>query len=149
MKNVKQKSMLEILDETVEYYRTHPRAVANGDCDYATLVNGEYAFCGVGRCLIDPIGLQKLIGNEPASAKNFDSVMEGFGFPEFGSLESQLKPEYRGHPVDFWQSLQAFHDSDGNWILYDGQNVLSGEGISEYNIKVNSIKKGLYKDEAQ
>ena len=105
MKRLTQK---EIVLETVEYYRTHKRALdANGICKYLT---EEGDMCAFGRCAINPSALE-----------------EGKHVAVQVDIEQILKPEYKGHDVDFWLELQRFHDGLRHWTA----NELGGQDVSE------------------
>jgi len=106
------KTKRTIIEETVEYYSEHPRGVTVvGHCEYA--VNGTH--CAVGRCLIDPVEFQKVVGSS--------SIKKSM------RLDENLKPEYRGHEIGFWKNLQMFHDNSFNWE--EGGLTEDGRGIFE------------------
>lgn len=114
---------IEIINETVEYYKTHNRAISldphgNFVCHY---INSAGDMCAVGRCLIDPIDIRGDVY---------------FICPDDG-LDTILKEEYRGHDIGFWNELQKIHDRNYNWC----GNDLSLIGIGF----VNSLKE-LYND---
>lgn len=90
---------LNLLKETVEYYKTNPRGYnANANqCVYYDKITG--VMCAVGRCLINP----EKLGNFNGGIIPLNN--------EFG-LESSLKEEYRGFSMYFWGELQGLHDSD-------------------------------------
>ena len=96
-----QKTKLEIIDETVEYYSNYKRGIASdGSCSYLTK---DGNMCAVGRCLINPT---ISMGGTAGLFKVNSKVVE---------LEDYLKPEYKGHKTIFWQDLQWFHDDSDNW----------------------------------
>lgn len=119
------KTKLEIIDETVKYYSEDisRRAVLDMGCYY--WMQGK--MCAVGRCLIDPEAIQKLIEEK------------GYGDTDVGTLsgvtdfQSSLKEEYRGHDLNFWKSLQIFHDENSNWC----ESGLTESGL----IELDSLKK--------
>lgn len=97
--------MLEVLNETVEYYSedTSRRAVvrvgSSRTCEYLT---SDGRMCAVGRCIIDP--------------ENVPSVGDGNNTFYFGVKDRiTFKPEYQGLPDDFWAELQELHDSESCW----------------------------------
>lgn len=102
------KTKKEIILETVEYYKTHPRSLfKNGE---SCLYNGaDGSKCAFSRCCID-----------------------SSQFPEFMSAsyildrdgESVLKEEYRGHEYKFWNDVQLIHDGSAYW----NGNVLTARG---------------------
>ena len=106
-------TMLETLNETVAAYTSKTRAVEIGGCRYFT--NGRC--CAIGRCMIDPEKYKDYAGDAES----------------FQDLDSLLKPEYRGFPIDFWLALQYLHDIPMNW---------NNEGLSENGkTTVERIKK--------
>lgn len=100
------KSYKQIIDETVEYYQNHDRAIErypNGDvkgCRY--YMDGE--MCAVGRCLVDPVK----VNNSNVCNDYVDMVVNYFGPDVF-------QEDYRGKSVMFWRDLQQLHDDDINW----------------------------------
>ena len=101
------KTAKEIVEETVQYYGQDPvakRAMSTqerGKCCYLT---SDGRMCAVGRCLRSP--------------EHYLYDSESVAFICSGDnqvLDDMLKPEYRGHPISFWQSLQELHDLNQNW----------------------------------
>lgn len=120
---------LEIIEETINYYKTNPRG-SNPKGGYAYKTESG-AMCAVGRCMNDKA--------------NFDFwtgiiVYEAFLLPGL-SIDEHLKPEYHGHSTFFWDKLQNLHDSTFYWIATDTGFELSESG-KEYVEKL----KELYKD---
>lgn len=105
---MEQKTMLEILDETVKYYSedTSRRGFSNvGICEYLTR---DGKMCGVGRCMKNPT----------IKMRGAVTEMMLYGYTGSGriiSLEDELKPEYKGHPINFWVSIQILHDGAEHW----------------------------------
>ncbi len=91
--------MLETLDETVAAYTSKTRAVdaENEGCRYFAITSGRC--CAVGRCMEDPEKYKDFLGSAN----------------RFYALDLLLKPEYRGHPTDFWLDVQDLHDWEDNW----------------------------------
>lgn len=72
------------------------RALDGGFCSYY-LTDGR--MCAVGKCMTSP--------------KDFEgNLMAVEGLED---LEGSLKPEYRGHSLEFWSNLQVMHDSPQHW----------------------------------
>lgn len=93
----------QIIDEIAEAYTLNTRSVVGDDpctgaCEYISS-DGSGKMCAVGRCLIDPKSI-------PSS-----KYIEGFD----EELDPLLKPQYRGHTIWFWKSLQSLHDTYDNW----------------------------------
>jgi len=105
------KTRKEIIDETVAAYTLNTRAIEGGLCKYLT---GEGTMCAVGRCCLEP-------------KVSWDSdcmhILDLGGEPV--NLESELKPEYRGHDIRFWKDIQLFHDKCFNWT----DSGLSDDGV--------------------
>lgn len=106
------KSKQDIVDETIAYISVHGRATneQQNSCEYLTS-NG--IMCAVGRCLIDP---ENVVFSEGTGGDTGCECIE--------DLESQLKPEYRGHDIMFWECLQDLHDDKSYWH----NNVLIEKG---------------------
>jgi hypothetical protein len=103
------KTKLEILKETYEYYSDPNKRGHNGErCCYLT---SDGKMCAVGRCLINPKKLQDLSGNTIISLVHNNNKI---------NLNLRLKPEYRGHSLEFWCSLQVWHDNSSN---FDTDNI--------------------------
>lgn len=124
----------EIVDETIEYYRTHRRAevVYEGvrECVYLA---PDGAMCAVGRCLLEDLPQREhLRGGVGMVSRN---VKLGFtpcpdaSMSSDDGLDAILKPQYRGHPLEFWQNLQRLHDDAYNWTSYGG-GELSANGVA-------------------
>ena len=87
----------DVLDETIEYYKTNPRGYddENSQCVYLG-PNGQ--MCAVGRCLINP-------SQFPNAYNAKDLIMD--------HSMSVFKKEYEHlDDVTFWIKLQMFHDGD-------------------------------------
>jgi len=115
---VTQLSIEQIIDETVEHYKSNPRGKYGHSCVYKNL---DGAMCAVGRCLKDEtltdVFLTKY--NEGYGAENLDGAL---------GLDKILKPQYVGHPTNFWEHLQSLHDSDLNWTKTDAGNEITAYG---------------------
>jgi len=121
-------SMLEILDETIEYYTHNPRGITNEEvCLYLT-EDGKK--CAVGRCLIEgkvPIEFQ---GGVYSLLRKYGTVL--------------LKPQYRSHQRAFWSDLQTLHDRSHYWVV----GGLSDEGeryVNQIKTNINNCYVG-YED---
>lgn len=116
----KQKTMQEISEETLHYYSSHPekRGMCSTNVTRCTYYDdGSCNMCAVGRCMID--------------AKTFVRRRGNFAVGSYSTehLESALLPEYRQHPLNFWRSLQQFHDISEHFE----NGGLSQCGLSYYN----------------
>lgn len=116
------KTKVEIINETPEYYKTNPRGLddALGSCVYYNPTTG--AMCNVGRCCIKP----SYLWYGPPS----DGILvEGKDSDKRVWIDELLKPEYRGHDVNFWDDLQSFHDRPRFWKANDkGGSDLTSAG---------------------
>jgi hypothetical protein len=117
------KTKLEIIDETVEYYKTHNRGIQkNSDClDSCVYINEDGDKCAVGRCLVSP------------TADWIGDVFDVFSDSE--TLNKRLLPEYQGHDIHFWKDIQCLHDVHSNWE----------NGITPYGLHNISMLKEKYK----
>jgi hypothetical protein len=111
------KSKLEIIDETIDYYRKNPRSIEDFRCLYLGSNNQR---CALSRCCTEE-GVLRLSNHEGVSIVSF--IENGL------IIEELLKPEYKGHCLDFWMNLQYIHDYNCLWK----DNMLSDEGIKEVN----------------
>lgn len=108
------KSKPEIINETVQNYNVNPRAVdSDGGCDY---ISPEGYMCAVGRCMKNP------------TPDMYGSVKFLFNKSSTSNLEDELKDDYKGHSIEFWDDLQQLHDLDDYW---DG-NTLTDDGKEYY-----------------
>lgn len=112
------KTIAEIVNETLAYYEEDPgRRATNstGDCMY---IDCTGRMCAVGRCMLPEV-LPRLEGAvlgafELHNRLGFDGALDEND--ECTSIDEVLKPEYRGHPAAFWDSLQSLHDQTRFWI---------------------------------
>ena len=92
---------VDIIKETVEYYRHHKRSMNGLYCSY--IHNGLR--CAFSRCCMD----------DPQTTNKLQA-REGKGVSEFDvKLDELLKPEYRGHDLAFWCHIQRLHDTISFW----------------------------------
>ena len=95
------KTKVEILQETYDYYSNpRRRATSETGCEYIT-VDGR--MCAVGRCCENPKLLDELGYGSIDTAEAPEEILDF------------LKPEYQGHEIGFWESLQDWHDTNGNF----------------------------------
>lgn len=91
------KTKQEIVDEELEFRKTHPRCSNLHACYY--YLDGN--MCAVGRVLRNP----------KKHAHNDNDAATLFGCSTIDVVNSlMLKPEYRGHEAQFWLDLQEQHD---------------------------------------
>lgn len=142
------KSKIQIIEETVEHYQKHPRAIRRlpsgslAGCYYFKPGEPDCQ-CAVGRCLTitNPIVLQmkqgakggKAVGSDTSTVNGLASTLVDSG----SNLDKALKPAYRGHAVEFWRDLQSLHDSDTNW---------NGQNLTEMGMKNIKSLKQRYQD---
>jgi len=123
------KTKRQIILETAKKYTSKNRSIfktllyTNGEsCAY---IQGENK-CAVGRCL------------KPSSVLFSEKFNVGEGVTSLLSnyivLDKELKPSYRGHSIDFWDSLQRFHDWKENW----NKNGLTARGKKVLNRLLNT-----------
>lgn len=135
----------QIVIETIEYYKTQPRATITDEtgvniCKYYN--NG--AMCAVGRCLKNP--------------KDFANIDEAVNSDELFDICGQtiLSEKYQGHENTFWSNLQELHDTNNHWYIDDDTNLryLTDEGYSyvknvicdNHDIDFGKILNALYND---
>lgn len=114
---------LEIIEETVDYYRVNPRGVYNKvQCIYKS---EEGAMCAVGRCLSEDALYE--FRNSRQTVTGLNSRCE----TNNRTLDDIMKEEYRGHPLKFWRDLQIFHDSHSHWTKNGNGCELTCAGMNE------------------
>lgn len=114
---------IEIIDETVEYYKTHKRAY-NENSKLCAYINPHGDMCAIGRCLL-PDKAQFLV--DISIALVHDLTIE--------ELDPILEPKYRGKSMKFWVQLQNLHDDTSFWE----PNELGGSDLSpsgEDNVRI-------------
>ena len=111
----------EILNETVDYYKNHPRSITGAgaggsdmsmisSCMYNSTIDGQETHCAVGRCFNDEVKNTNL--GDLANEMTVDELLEKLGLL---TVDDLLEDKYKGHKITFWRSLQGFHDSSYNW----------------------------------
>ena len=119
-------SVIELVQDTIQYYKTHPRGVltslTSSPAEPCTCYNPTTgAMCAVGRCMISPGEHGQATVSE---LRSWDEIKEEY----VGGIDHVLKEEYRGHSVDTWKRLQSLHDHRGNWEQVGEGFVLNEEG---------------------
>lgn len=109
------KTKAEIVVETLKFYNTNNRGFnyEHECCTYHDASTNNK--CAVGRCILDN-ELEKVSAYEAQQIEDYHSSPDFenlvIKFPNFDSL---MCPEYRGHDIEFWSSLQLIHDSPSFW----------------------------------
>lgn len=130
METIKKKTVKEILDYVVEYYRTNARGLDSmGYCKYITPEGNR---CGHSICLRDDVIEEiSLMTKQSFSLINSDNVISQFS-------DEVHKPEFRNYPKDFWREIQILHDANNHWE----NNELGGNNLTEHGLKhYNTILK--------
>lgn len=115
----------EIIEETARFYSEDTGRRAFNDRDACLYQADDGRQCAVGRCLL-PEEAEKLLGWEGAVHSLAMRLKENKGENGEYSLDPILEEKYRGHELDFWAELQAFHDDEFHWNEGDG---LSHQGV--------------------
>lgn len=123
-------TMLEILDETIDYYSKDTRRRSSGI--YNSTADRH---CAVGRCFNQRYS--QLGQNLPG---NGTDILELIVCNEEESLDDFFLPEYQGHSLLFWRDLQNLHDLD----IYWNKEGLSGLGQVKSNWIKNQILTNKY-----
>lgn len=125
------KTKIDIIRETASFYNLNNRGVNTlGGCSYLT---DSGTMCAVGRCMTNPTPTMF------SSVKSLRDRVPGRGEAAELDLEAFLKPEYRGHDLDFWMDVQNLHDHAHNW---------DEEGLTEFGVaKVNQLLKKYILDD--
>ena len=95
----------EIIEETAAFYNNANRSYDKESymCYYQHPENPEIK-CAVGRCM-----------TEEAIEKYGSFVSTLSGLSARNNLDDILQEKYKGHGFDFWEDLQAFHDTNHCW----------------------------------
>ena len=122
------KTKVEILNDTIEYYKTHDRGVVskNGVIGGCTYDNGEGGQCAVG-CRMTKKAIAHLTKTD-----NLNQITVSNLSDENDSIDHLLQKKYRGHNLSFWEQLQSLHDSERNWSKTDEGWELSMDGEIRY-----------------
>ncbi len=138
------KTQIEIILETLRHYLEDPSRRAAmpttgvfDNCQYQLdRPDGTVCYCAVGRCLkpealevihaveVQPLGLVTSARRLLSTVK-YEHKKNG-GDPDecsFATFDDLLKPEYHGHPVEFWTQLQELHDDPANWPRAEADKV--------------------------
>ena len=126
--NVKQLSELEIIAETIEYYKNNPRGIKQNTQSVCVYYDVETENkCAIGRCLIKPEDFKDWY-------LNIEAIMETL-IPEIDNeklvnekLNSILKEQYKNHNLHFWKNLQLLHDTPQNWLCNEKGCTLTKHG---------------------
>lgn len=94
------KSKIEIIDETVEFYSTHPRSVVK---DAWGIPNCVYQGPGCRRCAV------------ARCADVHQSVLTEQKTVTAAEVKVVFLEEYEGHSLHFWRQLQCLHDDNECW----------------------------------
>ena len=103
----------QIVEETIEYYRTHSRSINPFSAQTECLYNGPNGErCAFSRCCIEN-AVSKLTENKSAAL-----IIDFHG-------DEILLPQYRGHNPLFWADLQSLHDINIYWVpnKYGGNDL--------------------------
>ena len=119
---MEQLTKLQIINETVEYYSTHPRSIeeSTGNCKY----NGpDRLKCAFSRCCTDTSVFTE--GNSSCDQRF-----------------ATLLPQYEHIPFEdsFWVEIQSLHDQDGYWenneLNYAGKTFVNDIKV-KYSLELN------------
>lgn len=123
---IRRLSATEIVDETIAYYRTHPRSLiyenAYGPTCFYRGPNG--AQCAVARCC-------------PADTPLQEKTTASENIHELG--DEMFLPQYRGYDKLFWARLQTLHDADRHWTTLASGDVVLTESGQAYADKIKSL----------
>ena len=116
---------IELIDQTVEYYKTHDRGLTKTGCGYLT---DEGSMCAVGRCL-SQYGLENY-GQFP---RGVDSLICSM-IDDSNAPTLCFKPEYH-NLIDspLFCYLQRLHDDTRNWNKTKNGNDLTTKGKKVVN----------------
>ena len=129
METIKQKTKLEIIEETEKFYSNPANRGTDGNGYVYKTEDGRK--CAVGRCLIDK-DLAYLRGSIT------DVVSHGV-YLNSTQIDALFLSEYKGHEITFWRALQKWHDDSRNFT-----NI----GISDKGLIAIELLKQKYNDKS-
>ena len=112
----------ELIDDTIDYYRTHPRGLNLGSNTMGETIAIGCVYrdgsrrCAVGRCVdwekVDrkpPTNSDAIwyLRDSTAASITMDTALE--------PLNDVLLPAYQGQSLSTWIGLQRLHDRHSNW----------------------------------
>lgn len=111
-----QKTKIQIIDETVEYYSADPKrrattkgALGRNLCIYLA---EDGRTCAFSRCMIEPLRAKNM-------AAPCDMLIDMLTRKHVERNEvvptGILKPEYDGYTISFWLGIQGLHDNVDYW----------------------------------
>ena len=121
------KTQAEIVIETLKFYNTNNRGY-NSEADHCTYYDKSTGNkCAVGRCINDS-AIESVYKCEQDYLKSTDASPNALTLDTlFKGIDNLLKPEYHGHDIGFWESLQYIHDCTHFWdedgFIADEDNI--------------------------
>jgi hypothetical protein len=98
----------EIVLETIEYYKTHPRSVDNfGKCVYKHPTLDT--MCAFGRCMVTNEEIFSMYNR-----KTIYQLLENLEMT-CNDIDLLLQEKYWGHDYKFWKNIQSLHDFGSYW----------------------------------
>lgn len=127
-------TFVEIIDETVEYYKNNPRGV---DELSACLYNVKGKQCAVGRCI--DWSDKEFLHEFGKLEAGIEDLVEEF-IPHVKLKYADLFTTSEKH-IKFWKELQNFHDRSGFWKKTKEGNTLTKMGETKYRALKEKWKK--------
>ncbi len=121
---------LEIIEEIVSFYSedTNRRSLRSYDDQNICCYKSGDNFCAVGKCMTKE-SIDKLIYSKN-NAVSLLEIQKRFNT----NLDQMLEQKYQGHEINFWISVQCFHDTH--------EHFKKNKGLTEKGKKyVKSLKK--------
>lgn len=110
------KSAIDIIRETIDFYDVdvNRRAVHQEECVYETHDGRHCAFSRC--CTVEGVEMLSAHANEGSGVISacMNLAHNGYIKNEL-DVDALLQPEYRGHGIDFWGSIQGLHDNIEYW----------------------------------
>ena len=126
------KTKLKIVVETACYYNSGNRGY-NGSSGSCTYLNDEGNMCAVGRCMnegsLQEVSLRERERKNKRASDGLSLAVDGLA-KLYNGIDILLKPEYRGHDLEFWENMQCLHDNSRAW--WDGG--LTGHGLKQVEV---------------
>ena len=131
----------EMILDMVKHYSKNARGVSpeDGACVYVANQYDELALnnmCQMGRCFTPEI--QQTFLDNP-NLNEDTSIVDLVQTLHVADFDDLFQPEYRGHSMNDWRTLQGLHDEHQNWSETDDGHMLTSRGIANMLANCNTL----------
>lgn len=103
----------EIVQDFIDHYCGYPERFSGEIINHrlrCLFTDSKGCHCAIGRCLSEETLLRIRQHEDPQMVNATAAFMLVRHFSTDGTLDSLLKPQYRGQDMMFWNKLQNLHD---------------------------------------